>query len=65
MWARGKNKNTLKNIVIKNTCEQTDLQIQHNFSKISAACFEEIDKLILKSVRELKGLRIAKHFFFF
>lgn len=67
MWARGRNKNTLKHIVIKNTCEQTDLQIQHNFSKISAAYFEEIDKFILKSVWELKGLRTAKHFlsFFF
>lgn len=31
-----------------------------SLSKISFACFEKIDKLILEVVWELKGLRIAK-----
>ena len=62
MWARGKKpKIPWKDKVAKNACEQIwSIDSIQSLSKIPAAWVEEIDKLLLKFVWELKGLRIAK-----
>lgn len=58
MWLGEKIKIPWKNKVTKNVCEQIVLYNQHNpYQKIPATWVKEIDKLILKSVWELKELK--------